>query len=426
LKSESAYDANEYNFIRQALSQSIDEKDEVQSMFDEQHQMLRNNLLIGIAEGNEMPVPVNELLASYNVNFPHHYYCVASVYIKRVNTVLWGGEKYNLAKIAVIKLLEKILGRNNTVYAFDHRGHIFAIINTPFGWQEFHRLLDDDLRNARDIITQDLDIDIYVSTGGVYNVPRDIRRSYNEALSSMDYARILDKGSIIYFWSIGKENRQTGIYPFQKEQVLLNHLHLSDRNAIKESVNDLFYNDFLKASVSQETARFMIFALAFNLLRNCCADEEEFNKYLDENRVPIDSLTMSKTIIEMKEHLILLLDNVIKYKNLSRDRKKLFSSMVHEYIINHYTDPALCIESIADAMGKTPYYTSKKFKIETGGGILDFIYKIRIDNAKELMKDASLTQAQVAEKSGFTSIRTYHRVFKKMEGVTPGQYKYVE
>jgi AraC-like DNA-binding protein len=426
LKSDLVYDANEYNLIRQALRQSIDEKDEVRSMFDEQQQVLRNNLLIGLMEGNEMPVPLNELLASYNVSFPHRYYCVVSVYIKRVNNVLWGGEKYNLAKIAVIKLLEKILDRNNTAYTIDYRGHIFVIINTPLGWQEFHKALDEDLRKARDIINQDLDIDVYIAVGGVYNASLDIRRSYNESLSSMDYARVLDKGNIIYFWSIGKENKKTGLYPFQKEQILLNHLHLSDKVAIKEEINDLFYNGFLNTSASQETVRFMIFALTFNLLRNCCADEEEFNKYLDESRNSIELLTMSKTVIEMKEPLILLLDNVINHRTVSRDMKKLFSSTVQEYVVKHYTDPMLCIETIADAMGKTPYYASKKFKIETGGGILDFIYKIRIDNAKELMKDVSLTQAQIAEKSGFTSVRTYHRIFKKMEGVTPGQYKYVE
>ena len=45
----------------------------------------------------------------------------------------------------------------------------------------------------------------------------------------------------------------------------------------------------------------------------------------------------------------------------------------------------------------------------------------RVDKAKELLSDGNLTMRQIAEQSGFQSVRTFNRVFKEFTGVQPGK-----
>ena len=44
--------------------------------------------------------------------------------------------------------------------------------------------------------------------------------------------------------------------------------------------------------------------------------------------------------------------------------------------------------------------------METGGGILDFINRIRVEKSKELLREDGMTQEQIAERTGFSNIRT--------------------
>ena len=58
-----------------------------------------------------------------------------------------------------------------------------------------------------------------------------------------------------------------------------------------------------------------------------------------------------------------------------------------------------------------------------GIGIVEYIHRIRVDAAKELLLDESLTIDVVAEKVGFSNRWVLTRVFKKIVGVTPGAYR---
>jgi AraC-like DNA-binding protein len=425
LQSEAICRGNEYSYIRQVLTQSVEEQQEEDSRMDQKINALRSNLLIGLMEGYEMSVPLDELLTSYNVQFPYPYYSVAAVYIEQVNSELWGGQdknEYAYAKAAVMNVMEEILNRKNKTYVVDFRDHILCIINTPFAWPEFRKSLEEDLKGAKDFIAQDFDIELYIAAGRLYSSVEDIHHAYNEAQSSIDYVRILGQGKTLFF---GESVRSPGlgVYPFEKERFLLNNLRLSNFDAVQDVVDDIFCSDLLKPSVPQETVRFIVFALVSNVLRSICADEEEMNRQL-RNEAWIEQLTNCKTIMEMKEPVLRMLKSAMESEFATHGgRKNQLSAMVQDYVKHHYAEPLLSIGSIAEAVGKSPYYVSKIFKMETGSGILDFINKVRIDKAKVLLRDTNFTQEQIADQVGLTSVRTYQRVFKKVEGVTPGQFK---
>lgn len=91
------------------------------------------------------------------------------------------------------------------------------------------------------------------------------------------------------------------------------------------------------------------------------------------------------------------------------------------YVDTHYfTD--LSLESCADRLGTNPYTLSKAFKQTTGVNFIDYLTGLRLSKAKELLRETDKRMNEVAEAVGYQ--QTYfNRIFKKLEGVTPGQYR---
>ena len=95
---------------------------------------------------------------------------------------------------------------------------------------------------------------------------------------------------------------------------------------------------------------------------------------------------------------------------------------VLEYIDEHYSDSSLNISSIADSVNRNPKYISRVFKENMGEGILDYLNRIRIDRAKEIIATRRYSTEEAGAMAGYASNQTFRRAFIKIEGITPGKY----
>ena len=97
---------------------------------------------------------------------------------------------------------------------------------------------------------------------------------------------------------------------------------------------------------------------------------------------------------------------------------------VEDYISEHYADDSLGLAGLAEVAGLSAAYLSTLFKQNTGMNLSDHINRVRIDHAKEKLKENDMaTIHEIAVGCGFYSDATFMRVFKKLEGITPGEYR---
>ncbi|MBQ1491526.1 MAG: helix-turn-helix domain-containing protein [Blautia sp.] len=94
-----------------------------------------------------------------------------------------------------------------------------------------------------------------------------------------------------------------------------------------------------------------------------------------------------------------------------------------DYIISHYGERDLSIKVIGEYVGLSPTYLSSLFKKETGTTIGQFLMDVRIDRAKQLMKDPQKKLYEIAEQVGYEDVGYFTRVFKRACGVTPSEYR---
>lgn len=119
------------------------------------------------------------------------------------------------------------------------------------------------------------------------------------------------------------------------------------------------------------------------------------------------------------------------YKITQQLSEYLLSSSPQESMVDkimaitqeHYLDPMFNVFYVADQLNVSNAYVSKAFKKGTGRNMLDYVQRLRIDHAKSLMSQSQLTLSAIATQSGFCSDVSFIRVFKKLEGVTPGKYR---
>ena len=91
----------------------------------------------------------------------------------------------------------------------------------------------------------------------------------------------------------------------------------------------------------------------------------------------------------------------------------------------HYKEPELSVNSIAEQFHVQAAYLSKLFRRKENGKLSQYIHEVRLDYAKEMLLENARME-DVAIGCGFGSQRTFLRIFKQYEGITPTQWKELE
>ena len=74
-------------------------------------------------------------------------------------------------------------------------------------------------------------------------------------------------------------------------------------------------------------------------------------------------------------------------------------------------------------MGVTPQHFSKIFKMETGIKYVDWLSELRIERAKEYLLEEKYTVKEVCFLVGYKDPNYFSRIFRKMVGVPPSEYR---
>ncbi len=97
-------------------------------------------------------------------------------------------------------------------------------------------------------------------------------------------------------------------------------------------------------------------------------------------------------------------------------------AQIIQYIAENYSSD-ISRESLAEEFGLNPDYLGKIFKAATGKKIGEYINERRIKNAAEKLSSTDALIIDIAYSTGFESLRTFNRAFKKEIGLSPTEYR---
>lgn len=96
--------------------------------------------------------------------------------------------------------------------------------------------------------------------------------------------------------------------------------------------------------------------------------------------------------------------------------------MSKQYIKQNYKKN-ITLDEVAEYVGFSATYFSAFFKKETGEGFAKYLTRIRIEEAKELLRETGLSVAEICEEVGYSDRKHFTYTFHKMTGVNPAQYR---
>lgn len=108
--------------------------------------------------------------------------------------------------------------------------------------------------------------------------------------------------------------------------------------------------------------------------------------------------------------------------DLARARRVQIMTQARQVIDERYGQP-LGLDDIADAIEVSPYYLSRVFSQEAGFTLSNYLHDVRMEKAKNLLRDPRTAVSQVASDVGFRDAHYFARVFKNHFGEAPSAYR---
>lgn len=137
----------------------------------------------------------------------------------------------------------------------------------------------------------------------------------------------------------------------------------------------------------------------------------------------IQIILMQNSIDDISSQLLSAID--IFHKEIQKNANKAEPASIKtmkQFIQEHYSEN-LNLDTIAGSAFLSASYASRLFKKVLNISVMDYLLKIRIDEAKKMLKENELQIEEIAARAGYSDSSYFTKVFRKAEGVTPSQYR---
>ena len=152
------------------------------------------------------------------------------------------------------------------------------------------------------------------------------------------------------------------------------------------------------------------------------------NKYLKKIFEDINNSWMNKKptyLLQVKSMIYNCLSELIikgQQSNYSKLKKELIAK-ADEYIENNLMDNSFSIDKLINYCGTSDTYFREVFKEIHGTSPLKYINNLRIEKAKDYLKNTDISINKISELVGFLNIYYFSNTFKQFVGESPLQYR---
>ncbi len=134
---------------------------------------------------------------------------------------------------------------------------------------------------------------------------------------------------------------------------------------------------------------------------------------------PKEHESMVKLLAIFSQHLSMVTNQIVVRQE---NAEPPLIVRAKEYIHAHQSDE-LSLGQVAKAVNTSTFYFCKMFKKVTGLNFTDYVSRVRLEKAKNLLLNPNLRISEIAYEVGFQSLTHFNRVFKKILGQSPTEYR---
>ncbi len=288
--------------------------------------------------------------------------------------------------------------------------------NSSLGYEERVRVIEQ----ARAIVSRlddRLSLKFRAGIGRVRKL-EELKASYMEAMQALREAN----GSVVHTNDVVSRGSYEGGFPGELEQKLFQMLSRGDTDQMNRCANSFFDWMVMHFPRSRDNIRLKVLEYVLE------AEKEAFREgavnygfEFRENYLP--EVMSMEDFDQLREWFITKMDAAC----LSiHDRKKTQSGTVvskaRAYIQENFHQD-ISLDDVSREVNVSPYYFSKLFKEESGENFIEYLTRLRIEEARSLLDGRDLSIREVGVRVGYADPNYFSRIFKKQTGMTPREYR---
>ena len=264
------------------------------------------------------------------------------------------------------------------------------------------------------------------SISDVHEGAEGVRDSYIEAIIVSEYQKDHDIPLLSYSSLSETTSRTTFQYTLEENMMLQKAIKDGDGEKARGVVEKVIERNRANG-VSPRTLRFLLFSISGTVIRTVNGLDERYREVVPKINFPpiLQSHNFQKSLSGVEEIIDSACYSIRAVQETMVDSTAetyLIYRKVLDYVAQNYSDAMMNVSSVADHYDISIAYLSRIFKKYNGINISEYITGYRLDRAKELLGEGKMV-GEVVAFCGFGSLRTFLRVFKSVEGITPGQYR---
>ena len=377
----------------------MDEQADYRKKIDQQYETLRNNFINRLLKGRIRNINLlKSACETYDIVFKSSDFIVMTFSIED-NKSLFFTEKFekdddtvNLIYFLIGAVQEEFKKVNYNAYPVEIDRMMACLVSLDDSegkdkqYTRQKKQLEQIADKVRAVLIDRFGIILSIGISDVCVGEMNIHSAYAQTLEIIEYKAIVGDLSTVTFYNeivSTEESTLKGNGFLEKEKQFINCIMAEDYKGAREIMEDMIVNDIIENTKSIQMIKCRTFGL-INSLINAIGEisitmDEKYFEELD----PVNRLLTSNNIADLQSQVKIIFEKLNEYyRDKAKENSLSNLKEIEDYVKANYNDSELSITVLSDEFGITPSYLSRKFKNYTGTGLLDYIHKLRIENAK--------------------------------------------
>ncbi|MDF2925363.1 MAG: hypothetical protein K0R57_4277 [Paenibacillaceae bacterium] len=277
--------------------------------------------------------------------------------------------------------------------------------------------------NIRDNLGRWMKISVTIGVGERVESLEELPLSYSRARDAAAQKWYLGKNQILTIDSL--ESDKSGHYRFETEsgERVLSALKTGDHERLQEELDQIYTQLGANRKHGFRYARsvsLQLILLSGRVLVELNVLSKEWEAKESESW---ENVMRQETMLDLHNYVRAYLSDVCTSVHDKRSgRAGGVIERIRHLIEQRYSEN-LTVVDIAEGVYLSPTYVSLLYKQETGETLFEYLTKVRIERAKELLKDPRNKFYEICHAVGYNDASHFSKLFKKMTGYTPSAYR---
>lgn len=412
---------NEYGIIQNAVDHLLAENKDLVIRSDDQKHMAKE-AFFHMLLNNRMPDAnlITQLSREWDININHCSFIGIQFSFEQFTTEIQTHKKEKKEIPALLfQLFVKEFGSSRCIFSSAEDRHLILLCFLAEQRLALYSDMQSLIQEAnRHLALLDPEIRLFLGISNVYTRIQDIGKCSEEAQFSLEYSKLFNLGRPVFYDSI-QENVVGCKFTLNDHQHLLNILKSGNAKAAQKVFNDLVQKKIVDQKINVSTGEQLFYATKTVLV--------EGMDFIDNSKLREQISTLQFVETDVFNAFLMLEEYYIAVTSEIGRKKENRSSILFEEILTYlkreYVDSNISISSVASRYNISEAQLSKLFREVAQVTFASWLEEFRLREAKQLLEDGKHTVVEISRQTGYNSVESFRRAFKRATGVSPSDFQ---